>query len=549
MPADSAITILLVDDRPENLLALEATLRDPRYRLVRARSGAEALEQLSKQEAALILLDVQMPQMDGFETARRIKRTPQHRDIPIIFITAINKDPVHVFQGYDSGAIDYLMKPFDDHVLRSKVAVIAELFEKNLQVRQHQRELMQANAELQKEIWERQHAEQALRLAHVELERRVQERTAALAASNEALRLEIAERRRAEEALRVSEQLFRTMADAAPVMIWMSDTNKLCTYFNAGWLEFSGRRREQELGTGWTESLHLEDLDRCLTTYASAFDRHEPFKVEYRLRRADGEYRWILAHGVPLFDAGGAFQGYIGGCVDLTDHKQTEERVRASLREKEILLKEIHHRVRNNLQVISSLLDLQAGYIQDPQALAVFQSSQSRVKSMALVHKQLYQSRNLAQIDMAEYLQHLAEELDRSHGLSNNAVTIHVDGEEVLLGVDMAIPCALLVNELITNALEHAFEPGQSGEVQVTLSTTPDGQCVVVVRDMGKGFPPEIDFRHTDSLGLVLVNALTEQLHGLITLGVPPGTTFTIAFPLTKEIPLYAAAEGSHRGR
>jgi PAS domain S-box-containing protein len=136
---------------------------------------------------------------------------------------------------------------------------------------------------------------------------------------------DITERYRAEEAVRESEERFRLVADTAPVLIWMSGPDKLCNYFNKPWLDFTGRLMEEELGNGWTKGVHPDDLERCLQTYTQFFDRREKFRMEYRLRRHDGEYRWILDIGVPRFDPDGAFAGYIGACVDVTDRKRAEE--------------------------------------------------------------------------------------------------------------------------------------------------------------------------------------------------------------------------------
>ncbi len=139
---------------------------------------------------------------------------------------------------------------------------------------------------------------------------------------------DITERKRVERALREGEERFRTLADATPVLIWGSDTDKHCNYFNKQWLDFTGRTIEQEMGDGWTQSVHPDDLERCLETYVTAFDARRPFTMEYRLRRHDGEYRWVLDNGVSRFAPDGTFSGYIGSCIDITDRKRAEDELK-----------------------------------------------------------------------------------------------------------------------------------------------------------------------------------------------------------------------------
>ncbi len=169
---------------------------------------------------------------------------------------------------------------------------------------------------------------------------------------------DITERQRVEQAQRESEERFRKLADATPVLIWGSDKNKACNYFNKQWLEFTGRTIEQEMGDGWTQSVHPDDLERCLGTYVSAFDSRTSFTMEYRLRRRDGEYRWVLDNGVARFAPDGTFSGYIGSCVDITDRKQAEEELRKSDRRKEEFLAVLSHELRNPLAPIQTAVDL-----------------------------------------------------------------------------------------------------------------------------------------------------------------------------------------------
>jgi two-component sensor histidine kinase len=211
---------------------------------------------------------------------------------------------------------------------------------------------------------------------------------------------------------------------------------------------------------------------------------------------------------------------------DITERKLADERIRASLREKEVLLKEIHHRVKNNLQIISSLLNLQSKYIKDVSAIEMFKESRNRIRSMTLIHEKLYRSKDLAHIDLPEYIQNLSSNLFRSY--NSGSVTLKTQIDDILLGIDTAIPCGLIINELVSNSLKHAF-PEHRGEITVSLLWN-DPNYTLMVKDTGKGFPADVDFRNTESLGLQLVCTLTEQLSGEIVLDRSNGTAWSITF-------------------
>jgi two-component sensor histidine kinase len=222
--------------------------------------------------------------------------------------------------------------------------------------------------------------------------------------------------------------------------------------------------------------------------------------------------------------------------TEIAERKRAEQQIQISLQEKEVLLKEIHHRVKNNLQVVSSLLNLQSNQAQDPTCLEVLRDSQNRVRSMALIHEKIYQSQDLARVDLAEYLHSLTAYLFHSYQASARAITLQVDvSPHVCLGIDQAIPCGLIVNELVSNALKHAFPAGRPGQVRVELGREEAGRLRLTVGDDGVGFPAGLDFRNTESLGLQLVMTLAGQLDGSIELaspGSPPGggTAFCITF-------------------
>ncbi|OGR84227.1 MAG: hypothetical protein A2901_06735 [Elusimicrobia bacterium RIFCSPLOWO2_01_FULL_54_10] len=213
---------------------------------------------------------------------------------------------------------------------------------------------------------------------------------------------------------------------------------------------------------------------------------------------------------------------------DFTERKKSDEKLQMSLRDKETMLKEIHHRVKNNLQVISSLLRLQSENAQDPKTLALFKDSQERVHAMAMVHEYLYQSPDLAHINFPRYVENLVRNLCRSYGppLAEDHIQIQVD--PVLLSLDVAVPCGLLLTELVSNALKYAYPDRSQGPISVCFRELHDHTYVLTVSDQGVGLPPDLDWRNTTSLGLRLVRILTDQIHGHIWLEQDNGTQFVV---------------------
>jgi PAS domain S-box-containing protein len=341
MQTEPRVNILLVDDRPENLLALESILADLDQNLVKADSGREALRHLLHEDFAVVLLDVQMPEMDGFETATLIRSREKSRHTPIVFLTAINKSETHVSRGYSVGGVDYVFKPFDPDVLRAKVAAFVELSKKT-----------QA---LQAEIVQREQAEAAVRRLSQDLERRVEERTAALAAANRELEQEIAERKRAEaereqllareqaaritaeeaaeaneelvQALRASEEQYRFLAEAIPQIVWTARPDGYLDYYNRRWFEYTGLTAEQTfVKGGWGSVLHPDDIERCIRGWGEAVRTGQAYETEYRFKRAaDGTYRWHLVRALPLQDGDGRVVRWFGTCTDIDDQKRAQQ--------------------------------------------------------------------------------------------------------------------------------------------------------------------------------------------------------------------------------
>jgi two-component sensor histidine kinase/CheY-like chemotaxis protein len=364
--------ILIVDDKEENLYALEKVLEKVDADIIKATSGNDALIASLNHEFALAILDVQMPGMDGYELAEFIRAEEKTRHIPIIFMSAVYSDDYYVFKGYDAGGVDYMVKPYNPAVLLSKVSVFLQL-----------------------------HRQQAELLKHRE---------------------------------------------------------------------------------------HLEE------------------QVKQRTSELQKE---------------------------ITERKRMERRIRASLKEKEVLLKEVHHRVKNNMQVIISMLNLQSGYIDDEQAIEAFRKSQDRIRTMALVHEKLYQAKDLARINFAEYTRDLTNYLLSAYGSDAGTITLKMDIEDISLSIDTAVTCGMILNELITNSIKHAFSGGRGGEIFIELHSDND-KLILTAGDNGAEIPEDPDSRKTESLGLQLIDAFVEQLEGSVELNRKDGTEFRITFPIRK---------------
>ena len=253
------------------------------------------------------------------------------------------------------------------------------------------------------------------------------------------------------------------------------------------------------------------------------------------IRRDNGEKRWVYINAAPVLDDKGNIIAGVVVFPDITELKIAEEKIKSSLQEKEILLKEVHHRVKNNLQVISSLLHLQSKYIKDRKAFEMFQDSQDRIRSMALVHEKLYRSGDFVRVDFAEYLKSLANNLYRAHSIDPDRIKLSLNISDISMSVDFAIPCGLIINELISNSLKYGFPPSynQGGEIRIDLTSSHDNVVDMVVSDNGVGLPSGIDIRKTNTLGLKLVTTLVDnQLEGNIELKREKGTSFHIRFNL-----------------
>jgi PAS domain S-box-containing protein len=336
---------------------------------------------------------------------------------------------------------------------------------------------------------------------------------------------------------------FRALVEASAQIVWTTDASGEVVEDSPSWRAFTGQSFIDWRGWGRLSAIHPDDLTAVGAHWRSAVTARTSVETEYRIRHAGGDWRWTAARAVPLAGPHGELRGWVMSNVDITDrvaaeaeretmlaeltrlNSELEARVQArtseltaALREREVLLQEVHHRVKNNLQVISSLMNMQMRKLGAGTERAALEECQTRVEAIALIHEQLYQSRDYANVPFSEYTRTLVSNVFRTMGVSIGQVKLDLAIASVAVPVDKAIPCGLVVNELITNSLKHGFRDGRPGEIRVELDRDGD-QIRLIVSDNGVGLPPGLDVRGSRTLGLRLVNTLVRQLRATLVVG------------------------------
>ena len=355
------------------------------------------------------------------------------------------------------------------------------------------------------------------------------EMTENLAILHEGLKKEIEDRRATEQALRASERRFREMADLLPLTVYEVDLSGHFRFTNraaSAMFHFSEEGRPDHLII--TDYMIPADRQRGTEQMRMVCETGSGSGNEYTFLRLDGTTFPGLNFSSGVRD-GERTIGMRGIIIDITEQRRAQQALQNSVTEKEVMLQEIHHRVKNNLQIVSSLLSLQSTSINDPADLTLFQESVDRIRSMALIHDRLYKSRDLVGIEFREYIESLVMSLFHSYG--RYGISYNADVQDVRFAIDTAIPFGLIINELVTNALKHAFPDGRKGTITVSLAARPTGGVALSVADDGIGLPPGIDVMKTTSLGLQLVKILTDQLTGTLEISREHGTTFSVMLP------------------
>jgi two-component sensor histidine kinase/DNA-binding response OmpR family regulator len=434
-----ASTILNVDDDEASRYMIGTTLRRSGFDVWEAGTGQLALD-LAQKQPDLVLLDVNLPDMNGFEVCRKLKNDPVTASIPILHLSASRVDPDATVQGLEGGADGYLVHPVEPAVL---VATINAL-------------LRAKKAELQ----------------------------------------------------------WQTTFDSIRDGICLLDISKDVLKYNEA---FQGMI---QVGN--------EDLTRC-SVYELLQQRSKDIQPEASnqdFHIGNCCYRMSL-HDVK--NGNGEMTGFVLTLTDITERKQAEETLQASLQEKEILLHEIHHRVKNNLQVIMSLLGLQSLQVTDSEALQILNESKARIKAMALIHENLYTAHGSAGVNLTSYLKLLTDQIVDGYSITKNIELKYV-GEQVILDINKAVPIGLIINEILTNSLKYAYDDVSRGTLEVSL-VNQNEKVEMLIRDNGRGLPSEEILQKSRTLGWKLINLLIKQLDGTLEiLRDRPGANIRITF-------------------
>lgn len=469
------IRILIVEDLPTDaeLAQREICKALKTCQFQRVETREDFLSALQKFAPEIIISDFSMPRFNGLEV---LMLALEHAKFtPVIILTsAINEDTA--VECMKAGAVDYVIK---EHIKRLGQAVIHALDEKQIR----------------------------------------------------------AKRRMAEEALSQSEERLRQIAENIDSVFFVFDLDGISgrfSYLNPAFEKIYGIKQEDVL---------LEPLILARIVHPDDYKNYKGFfrqfletgglmkEIQYRIIHSDESIHWIKLKATSVCAPDGRIIRIVGIAEDITDLRKAEEEIQASLEEKQILLQELYHRTKNNMQVISSMLSLQSDYTKNKKMTTIFKEMENRIHSMSLIHKKLYESQNLSKINMREYIYELVDLLMRSYRISSDRISLSYDMTDVSVLIDIAIPCGLILNELISNAFKHAFPHDCKGEINIKLCKTGDGMIDLRIADNGVGVEQGYDFRSNAKMGLKIVLALAEyQLKGKVTFESNNGTVCLIQF-------------------
>lgn len=478
--------ILAIDDNNIILISLKAfiNLAFPDAVLYFALNGPEGIELALAHDPDVILLDILMPEMDGFEVCRKLKQDERMRDIPVVFFTQLKGDKENRIKALEVGAEGFLTKPIDETELIAQIRAMVKIKEANEQKRDEK-------AHLAKLVAERTHELEQKQLETIRLLDNLKE-------ENEA-------RRRTEADLLENEFHFRTLADSGQALIWTSDLDKKCNYFNQTWLNFTGKTIDEELGDGWIEVVHPDDLKHCVEVYVTAFDKREKFSMEYRILHSSGEYRWIQDDGTPRFNSKGEFIGYIGHCLDITERKnveqallQNENRLRELNATKDKFFSIIAHDLKSPFNGIIGFSNLLAIQVQENNYEGIEEYARviqdSSLRAMELLENLMEWSRsqtgrmefNPEFVEIVALINEVSKLLNDTAQQKSISISMELP-QKIIVSADKAMITTVLRN-LISNAVKFT-NPG--GKIVISAVQKPD-ELLVTICDNGVGMKNEV---------------------------------------------------------
>jgi len=351
--------------------------------------------------------------------------------------------------------------------------------------------------------------------------------------------VDLSEQKRTDQLLRESELQLRQVADAMPQIVWTARPDGRLDYYNRRWYEFTGTSPGATGDESWIPVLHPDDVQYCLDTWYSSVASGQPYEIQYRFRDSKSNvYRWHLGRALPLRDEAGQIVKWVGTWTDIDDHKrlseELEQRVTArtielkqSLLEKTTLLQEVHHRVKNNLQVICSLLSIQMESL-DAALAEPLQVAHHRVLAMSLIHEQLYQSDRLSDLDFGAYIKLLADQVFAAYCVDSRRIRLEINAEPIRLPLSDAIPCGLILNELVSNSLKHAFREDCGSGIRISFKSIGSDRIELCVADDGVGLRGSFRIEDSESMGLRVVRTLIQQLGAELEITGDGGTSFSL---------------------
>ncbi len=492
---------LIADDKPANLYLLETMLKGIGIDAIQAKNGLEALGLLrSNRDIKLIISDILMPEMDGFQFCIECKKDQNLNSIPFIFYTATYTDSKDEAFARSLGADAFILKPIDPQEF---MAILMNILEE-----------VKVNKFAGKKSAQKSEVI-VLKKYNQALIRKLEEKMVALEKANTELDR--------------SRIFFKTIFSSSCDAMTVSDADGILTFFNEATESMFGYTKDEIIGLPISQLApeHLKDHQQQLLKKAVAKGYLKAQETE--MVKKDGTVFPVEVSFGNMHDTSGELLGIVAIFRDITKRKLAQQQIQQDLQEKTILLAEIHHRVKNSLQVVASLLNLQSHEITDKHSYELFQESRNRVRMMSSVYERLYQSEKFADIDFGKYLDSVLIAIYQQSGLRHR-VDLKIDVMDIKLGLDDAIPVALIINELFTNSIKYAFPDESKGKIEIIFKQLEDKSYQLIYRDNGVGLPKEIDFKNTKSFGLFLVNILTKQITGTAALEQTEWTTFTILF-------------------